>query len=126
MSFAVIAKELRAESGLSQMELSKKLGISAAAIGFLELGKNEPNGATIASYSKYFNVSADYLLGLEDDFGARTTTTAAPTGDHYTAEERQLVEKYRGLNSHCKKLINNTIDTLVTTSTAATEQTKKV
>lgn len=119
MSFAVIAKELRAESGLSQMELSKKLGISAAAIGFLELGKNEPNGATIASYSRYFNVSADYLLGLENDFGART---AAPSVNTYTAEERQLIEKYRELNPSCKKLVRNTLDTLYATSTTASEQ----
>lgn len=68
MSFAQIAKYLRDESGLSQMELSKKLGISAAAIGFLELGKHEPNGSTIIAYSKYFNVSADQLLEIEEEF----------------------------------------------------------
>ena len=103
MKFAETIKDLRADSGLSQMELSKKIGISAAAIGHLELGKHEPNGATIVAYSKYFNVSAGYLLGLEDDFGA---PIAAPMGaSSYSSEERQLIEEYRKLPAESRKLV---------------------
>lgn len=71
MSFSNKAKELREMAGLSQMRLSEKIGISAAAIGFLENHDNEPKGSTVAAYAKFFDVSADYLLGLEDDFGTR-------------------------------------------------------
>ena len=110
MSFAKIAKELRSENGLSQMELSKKLGISAAAIGFLELGKHEPNGATIVAYSKCFNVSTDYLLGLEDDFGVRTAT---PMGDTYTAEERKIVADLRKLPQGMRDILRTTINAMI-------------
>lgn len=122
MSFAQIAKELRAESGISQMELSKKLGISAAAIGFLELGKHEPNAATIAAYSRYFNVSADYLLGLEDDFGAKV---AAPMGEKYSTEERQLIEDFRKLTRLKQDLIKSNIKAMLPTE-AESAQKKKV
>lgn len=111
MNFSKIAKDLRSESGLSQMELSKKLGITAAAIGHLELGKREPGSPTLIAYSKYFDVSTDYLLGLEDDFGVRT---AAPIGDasRYSSEERNLIDEYRSLNPACQKLVKDTIKTL--------------
>ena len=81
MRFAQIAKELREETGLSQVKLGEKLGISSSGIGHLEVGDCEPNSATLLAYAKFFNVSADYLLGLEDDFGARTATNAAPMGE---------------------------------------------
>ena len=118
MKFSEIIKDLRAESDLSQMELSKKIGISAAAIGHLELGKHEPNGTTIIAYSRYFNVTTDYLLGLED---GPASHGAAPIGDTYTAEEREIIKKYRELNAPGIKLINQTFETLLTTSVQRTQ-----
>ena len=35
-------------------------------------GLNEPRATDIARLALYFNVSADYLLGLEDDTGTKT------------------------------------------------------
>lgn len=64
MSFAQIAKDLRSETGLSQQRLSEKLGISAAGIGHLELGRNEPTATTLIAYSKYFNISIEELLEM--------------------------------------------------------------
>jgi len=113
MNFAKIAKELREESGLSQMQLSKKLGISAAAIGFLELDKHEPNSATIIAYSKFFKISADYLLGIEEDLSNIVIKKEAP---QLTAEELQIIDNYRELNNSGKKLIQQTIQTLLPSS----------
>ncbi len=109
MNFAKIAKELREESGLSQMQLSKQLGISAAAIGFLELDKHEPNSATIIAYSKFFKVSADFLLGIEDDSENIVIKKEAP---QLSAEELEIIENYRELNPSGKKLIKQTFETL--------------
>lgn len=97
MRFAQIAKELREETGLSQVKLGEKLGISSSEIGHLEVGDCEPNSATLLAYAKFFNVSADYLLGLEDDFGARTATNAAPMGERLTEKEKALLEAFRQL-----------------------------
>ena len=109
MSFSQKAKELREYSGLSQKGLSEKIGISAAAIGFLELNENEPKGATVKAYAKYFNVTADYLLGLEDDFGARTATSAAPIGEGLTSEERELLRLFRELSPYLKGMTLNAV-----------------
>lgn len=59
-------KELRTEKGLSQAQLAKATGISTGAIGFWETGERVPNAIAVITLAKYFNVSTDYLLGLED------------------------------------------------------------
>lgn len=51
---------------LSQTELAKKIGASQKAIDFWEKGINEPKASYIIALSKFFGVTADYLLGLED------------------------------------------------------------
>ena len=66
MSIGQRIKELREELGLSQMALSNATGISQSAIAILELGKSEPTASAIITLSKFFNETADYLLGLTD------------------------------------------------------------
>lgn len=58
--------ELRHEKGLSQFELAKAINVSQKAIDFWEKGINEPKASYIISLAKFFKVSADYLLGLEN------------------------------------------------------------
>ena len=58
--------ELRQELGISQQELAKRVGVSQKAIDFWEKGINEPKASYIISLAKVFNVSADFLLGLEN------------------------------------------------------------
>ena len=58
--------ELRAKSGLSQNKLGKALSLSPATIGYYENGSRLPDIETAARIARYFDVSADYLLGLSD------------------------------------------------------------
>ena len=113
MSFSNKAKELREMAGLSQMRLSEKIGISAAAIGFLENHDNEPKGSTVAAYAKFFEVSADYLLGLEDDFGTRTPArfTASPS-EKLTEKEKALLEAFKKLLPETQDFILRTAQSL--------------
>ena len=60
-------KELREKNGLTLRELSKGTGFSHVAINRWELGTQVPNIQTLVVFAKYFNVSCDYLLGLEDN-----------------------------------------------------------
>ncbi|MGN0999442.1 MAG: helix-turn-helix domain-containing protein [Faecousia sp.] len=53
---------LRREAGLSQAELSKRLGISASAMGMYEQGRREPPLDIVVSLSEILQVSTDYLL----------------------------------------------------------------
>lgn len=66
MKFCERLKELRSEKNISQMQLSLATGISQSAIARWELGKSEPTASALIILSKYFNESADYLLGLVD------------------------------------------------------------
>ncbi len=60
-------KQLRKEKGLSQTEMGNRLGLSQKQISHLEVGRNEPDLKTICKYCEYFNVSADFLLGLIEE-----------------------------------------------------------
>ena len=64
--FAERLKELRNEKNLSLIELSKELKISNATLCRWENNICDIKGEQLVVLSKYFNVSIDYLLGLED------------------------------------------------------------
>jgi len=59
-------KTLRIAAGYTQPQLAEKVGVSKAVISFWENSVNEPKASYIKMLAKIFNVSADYLLGLED------------------------------------------------------------
>lgn len=64
--FAERLKELREEKELSQRSLAKELGVSQAAIARWEANIQTPNIDVAIMIAKYFGVTTDYLLGLED------------------------------------------------------------
>lgn len=59
-------KELREEAGLNQTQLAAQIGVSRKAVEFWEKGINEPKATYIYRLAVFFDVSADYLLGLEN------------------------------------------------------------
>jgi transcriptional regulator with XRE-family HTH domain len=59
-------KDLRAERKIGQNQLAKELGLSNASISYWENGKQEPGAAALMKLAQFFNVSADYILGLSD------------------------------------------------------------
>lgn len=65
-NISIRLKELRIENGLSQQKLAKEINVTQKAIDFWEKGINEPKASYIIKLAKYFNVSTDYLLGIED------------------------------------------------------------
>ncbi len=59
-------KELRIEKGLSQREVSSALGMTRNAFTNYENGYREPSLENLKKICQFFDVSADYLLGLKD------------------------------------------------------------
>lgn len=55
-------KEARKQSGLSQEQLSEKLGISRSAVAKWETDKGIPDVENLKALSKLLGVSIDYLL----------------------------------------------------------------
>mgnify|MGYP000869190585 CR=1 FL=1 len=105
--------ELRAKSGLSQSKLGKALSLSPATIGYYENGDRLPDIETAARIAEYFNVSADYLLGLSDAMSIDhdMKTACAVTGlSEDTIKKLQEIKKIKAdsllLNFSGKTLIS--------------------
>lgn len=64
--FAERLKELRLEKGSSQRTLAKETGYSQAAIARWEANMQIPNIDVAIVFAKFFGVSVDYIVGLED------------------------------------------------------------
>lgn len=58
-------KELRSERKISQKELAEIIGTNNSSVSDWECGRSEPGIDYIIKLSMYFEVSSDYLLGLE-------------------------------------------------------------
>ena len=66
MNFSERLKYLRCAKipNITQKDLANALGITQRKVSFMETGTTEPSLNDIVALCNYFNVSADYLLGL--------------------------------------------------------------
>ena len=60
-------KEARENNRLTQMEASKKLGISNGTLSGYERNYRDPDTAILEKMAELYGVSVDYLLGRTDD-----------------------------------------------------------
>lgn len=65
-------KELRKNNDLTQKQLAGILHTNNSSICDWECGRSEPDLETVAKIAYFFEVSTDYLLGLEDESGGKT------------------------------------------------------
>ncbi len=66
MGIGKIIRELRKEKGLTQTQLAKEISTTQDTISLWELGKSYPDVINIVKLCKFFCVTADYLLGLDE------------------------------------------------------------
>lgn len=66
IKFSERLKELRLEKNYSRKELADLMFINLRTISYWELGQRECNFEQLIKLAKIFNVSTDYLLGLEN------------------------------------------------------------
>ena len=59
-------RELRCEKGLRQEDLAEAINVSQQTISRIENGMNSIPADILIHLSKYFRVSADYILKLSD------------------------------------------------------------
>lgn len=64
--FSERLKEIREEKRLSQSELARQTGISNASISRWENGIADIASDYLVILCKFFGVTADYMLGLEE------------------------------------------------------------
>ena len=69
--FSEKLKDLIEESGKMQKEICKDLNISKQKLSKWKTGYCEPNLDDLIMLALYFDVTVDFLLGLEDETGAK-------------------------------------------------------
>lgn len=60
-------RELRKNNNLTQDDIAKMFNVTNNAVYSWEVGKSQPSMEIIVALAKYFNVTTDYLLGLNQD-----------------------------------------------------------
>ncbi len=58
-------KTLRLQNNLTQAQLAKKLGVTKSVVSAYETSLRMPSYDVLIAIAKFFNVTTDYLLGLE-------------------------------------------------------------
>lgn len=71
--FNDIVRQLRTNRGISQVELATALGVTKQCISNWENGNIAPSLDMLLKISKYFSVSTDYLLGIDNRKYIETT-----------------------------------------------------
>ncbi len=108
MEFAEKLNDLLLEKGKSKIELSNEAEIPYTTIcGWLK-ARRLPDFNAIKKLAKYFNVTTDYLLDCENDFGVKSNQT--PIHVQYTQDEQLLIEAYRVMSPGKKKALFSMLD----------------
>lgn len=71
MKFNDSLREIRHSRGMTQKDVYSILQVSPNCYASWEQGRTQPDIGSIKRLCKIFDVSADYLLGIEDEFGVR-------------------------------------------------------
>ena len=83
MKFQDRITEAIKDSEYTQKAIAKILNISEGNISNCKKGINLPSIEILYKLCLILNVSADYLLGLEDDFGNKTYSTTTTDNRHH-------------------------------------------
>ena len=81
----------RERKGLSQKDMAESIGVAKSTYSLYESGNREPNVQTIKKIADILNVSADELLGIDEE---PTTLAAHFDGTEYTEEELEEIRSF--------------------------------
>ena len=91
-----------------QTVFAEKTGISQSTISCYYTRGSLPSATQLIKIADVFDVSIDYLLGREDDYGIIHSTAQ----DSFSLEEKQIIETYRKLSPREKQLFKGIFKTL--------------
>lgn len=76
-------RDIRDKNGLTQEELARKMSITRSSVNAWEMGISMPSPENLVRLSDIFNVSTDYILGVDN----RETVSI----DNLSDEEKKIV-----------------------------------
>ena len=105
--FAERIKELREQNKLSLATLSQKIGVSDAAICKWENNLAEPKASYIRAIADFFEVSTDYLLGVENEIGLKKYSAPVKKQEpaELTPDGKELIEIFNALEKEYRAQI---------------------
>ncbi|MGS0763942.1 helix-turn-helix transcriptional regulator [Syntrophomonas curvata] len=110
--FADRLKKIRAEKGMTQVQLAEALGVSKGTIAMWETGKREPNFETLNELSEIFDKRIDYILGYSNDASSpKMTEEEIEKLGVWAAEEsfQETVINYLRLDEYGKAAVESLI-----------------
>lgn len=100
-------KQLCEERGVALTNVVKELGMSTGNLSKWSSGKI-PRSKTLTALSEYFNVSTDYLLGI-DALKEKSMTILDDPTLVLTAEEKWFIQKLRELDKEGRTMVESTL-----------------
>ena len=107
-------REVRERTGMNKKEFAEYIGIKYTTYNNYETGAREPDSEFLIRFSKKFNVSTDFLLGLQED-------KEIPYSYELKASEYEHIEKYRSLDPHGQQTVDYILDRELDRTTQAKE-----
>lgn len=96
-------KEIRERSGMNKKEFAESIGFKYTTYNGYETGAREPDSDFLILISKKFNVSIDWILGLQNEKDIKKSYELKPS-------EFSYIEKYRKLDDSGRETINVMIE----------------
>ena len=81
--------------GITQAELAKLLGVTRSGVNAWEMGVSMPSTQYIVQLARFFNVSTDYLLGVN----YTATVSVEGLSNREIAAVLEIIECYKTKNS---------------------------
>lgn len=88
-------KNLREQAGLTQAEVARSLGLSRSGVNAWEMGLSVPSTQYVVELAKKFDVSTDYLLGMENT----STVSVKGLSEKQVSALIQIIECFRDVES---------------------------
>lgn len=102
-------KFLRKNKKISLATLGKEINVSDVAIMKWENNRSEPTATNIQNLAKFFNVSADYLLGLENE----DYTKNYDIENVLSTEQYQLLNNFNRLDKRKQSMVQAYVEAML-------------
>lgn len=96
MDIGAQLRNLLEQDGITQKQLAEALNISTTTLNGYVQNRRQPDAKTVIRLASYFKTTTDYIYGV--------TTLREPPASPYNAEERHLVNIFRGIPDDKKSL----------------------
>ena len=117
MSIGSRIKQRREELGYTQPQLAELVGVSKGAIGNYESNISSPNEKTLFRLFEILKCDANFLYQDDIDMDALEV---------FSSFERQQIKKYRVLDEHGKRAVDNLLDNEYDRCTSNIEEKKYI